>query len=143
MVNEFEIQVKHELGSEEPVVMWRIFKKVKDRCDVCRIPQCWLLKYPGDDGQIYLPRQFFRNARRGKAVTIKQALFRLAYNESPPVGQPLRNICDGGPLCVNPAHLVTRTWRPTYAQIFKMVGRGWLTWEQADEWYADVKPENE
>jgi hypothetical protein len=134
MVNEFSIEVAFEDGKPEPVAMSRILKEIRDRVDTCRVPQCWKLIDPHDDGQIYLPHQFFRG-QKGKAVQIKQALFRMTYNKSPPVGQQIRNIC-GNPRCRNPAHFITKTWKPTYEEVFKMVSRGWLTWDQAEGWYG-------
>ena len=138
MVNEFSIQIPFVTGEgkEKPPALSRIIKKIRDRCEVCYIADCWNFISPDDDGQIYLPHQFFRGlSRRGKAVQIKQVLYRFAYDRSPPVGQTLRNVC-GHPRCQNPAHFITKTWKPTYEEVFKMVSRGWLSWDQAEEWYG-------
>jgi hypothetical protein len=146
MVNELNIKQRYvvtgDVGpdakkvKEAPQAFTKVRKKIRDRCDNCYIPDCWCLISSTDNGQIYVPPQFFEGlSKKGRAIQIKQLLFRWAYDRSPPVGQSIWNICKHKN-CINPAHFITRTWKPTYEDVSRMVLRAWITWEQAEKWYG-------
>jgi hypothetical protein len=114
-------------------------KMLRDRCYNCYTSDCWVPKdYEIDKGQMYLPHYYFNNAKRGRYVQIRQVLFQIAYQEPPPRGRKIHMHC-GTPGCVNPGHAYVRGWKPSWPALEDMINRrGWLTEEQAKEWFAET-----
>ena len=110
------------------------FKCIRDRTKICRKPTCWELKDPKDNGQIYLPRQFF-NERRGRQVQIRQALFQLIFQVPAPVGRKIMMAC-GNKRCLNPLHMRVAGWKIPWCDLERYLVEnnpdvGWITRDQA------------
>jgi hypothetical protein len=111
-----------------------LFKAVRDRTIQCRVPTCWELKDPKDQGSIFLPHQFF-NSRRGRQVQLRQVLFQLIYGEPAPIGRSIRMAC-GNKRCVNPMHMKVTGWSPPWGIIEKYIGVGWINRTDAEQYYG-------
>jgi hypothetical protein len=144
MVEQFVIRT-HEGGKK--LNGRKLTKQIKDRVEVCYIPDCWPLKDPNDKGSIYLPKKFIvssssESIKKQRRVQIRHFLFQIAYEEVLPIGRLTRMRC-GNNRCINPAHIKVAGWEPDYRPVRKMVNLGWLTQEQADEWFAGIKEDSE
>jgi hypothetical protein len=114
-----------------------IDKEIRDRTLECRVPRCWLLKYPNDKGTLYLDRHtnVVENKKpKGKHVTIRRYLFYMFYGFVPD-RHKLTPLCEGGSLCVNPAHMTFKTWNPRPDQIQKLIKARWLSAADAQKWF--------
>jgi hypothetical protein len=114
---------------------------------VCYEPTCWLLKDPHDKGSIYLPKKFLvsstsESIKKQRRVQIRHVLFQIAYGEVLPPGRVTRMRC-GHNHCINPAHIKIPNWHPSYGSVRKMLTQGWLTEEEADEWFAGITEQTE
>jgi hypothetical protein len=120
----------------------KLTKQIRDRAEVCYVADCWPLKDPHDKGSIYLPKKFLvssssESIQKQRRVQIRHILFQIAYEEVLPVGRLTRMRC-GNNRCLNPSHIKVANWQPKYGAVRKMLHQGWLTQEQADEWFADT-----
>jgi hypothetical protein len=120
----------------------KLTKQIRDRAEVCYVADCWPLKDPNDRGSIYLSKKFLVSSsseaiQKKRRVQIRHILFQIAYGEVLPIGRLTRMRCHNN-RCINPAHIKVANWNPSYAAIRKMLNQGWITEEQADEWFAGI-----
>lgn len=113
----------------------KLTKQIRDRCDRCYVPDCWTLKDPNDKGQIFLSKKLITTGKWRKAQ-IRHVLFQSTYGEPVPIGRVIRMRC-GNKRCINPAHYSVSGWRPPWEVMHRMIDElGWITEEQAKEWYS-------
>jgi hypothetical protein len=113
-------------------------KMLRDRCEKCYTSDCWVPKDKKGKGQMFLPHYYFTNTKRGRYVQIRQVLFQIAYQEPPPLGRKIHMHCET-PGCVNPGHMYVKGWSPRWEAVHDMIDRrGWLTEEQAKEWFTST-----
>lgn len=90
--------------------------------------------------QNYLPKKFMgisssEGMKKWRRVQLRHILFQSAYDEFLSGGRVIRMRCRHKN-CINPAHMKVAGWEPKYRAVHKMLSRGWLTREQAAEWFA-------
>jgi hypothetical protein len=110
-------------------------KLIRDRCEECYVPRCWILKDPNDDGQISLKRKYI-SADRRERVQLRRLLFFIEYKHQPPLGRVIKMRCQN-PRCINPSHMKVKGFAPSYGKVYDMIDRKILTLDEAAKWYRE------
>lgn len=130
--------LRHELlnGDGAHVLKTKLRKKIRDRVETCDVPDCWILK-GNDSGLLSLDRRFFGgNLKRGKHMTMRQALFQLTFHEMPPVDRIIKMQC-GDSRCVNPAHYSVAGWKMPFETMAKLIYHlEWISEKEAVQMHA-------
>ena len=114
----------------------KLRKKIRDRVDVCGVPQCWKLN-EGETADLSLSRHYFDDAKYGKHMTMRQVLFQLTYHQLPPFGRIIRMKCPNPSTCINPAHYSATGWRMPFDSMAKLIFElEWITEQEAIEMHA-------
>jgi hypothetical protein len=128
-------QGRGSLKDEDGIV---VRKHIRDRCNECFVPRCWLLSDPDDNGRMYLSRKYFIDEpanKKGRFVQIRQFLFQTTFHKSAPLMRHITTRC-GFRNCINPAHYEVGNWQPSASDIEYMIRNNWITREQAHAWYG-------